>query len=349
MRKIAVAIFLTLFVASPVAAAGQSGNAAQAPSADARALGGIDALVEKSLKDFQVPGAAISIVKDGRVILSKGYGLRDPVTRAPMTDRTIFPIASISKGFTSLAAEMLVSEGKLSLDVPVSDYLLGFRSKDPTLTLELTLRDMLSHRSGMISYDVLSYRNAGLTREDLLSRLPYLDVTYPIRTRFKYNNTMFALAGLTLERVSGEPFESLIERRILKPLEMNDSFYGYDRAVAAADHTSGVVADGKGWKVVPPFRASLGLSPPGGIYSNARDLANWMLFQLDQGQFQGRQIAPASIFPDMRKLHIASTEVSPDPERTPLGYGLGWFIDELRGHRMIQHGGALTGSPPLRR
>nr|MDQ4088525.1 serine hydrolase [Pseudomonadota bacterium] len=348
MRLVSAVAALAL-AASPGILVAQAASAAQAAArpSDEQALAGFERYVEETLAAWRVPGVAVSIVRDGRVVLNRGYGVRDPDSRAPMTPDTIFPIASMSKAFTSFGAGLLVDEGRLSFDTPVTNYIRGVSFGDPVATPQLTLRDMLSHRSGMPRHDSVWYHNAALTREQLVERVPHLDFSAPIRARFQYNNIMFVLSGLAVERVAGQDWERFTEERIFRPLEMDRTMFSPERAAADPNHSRGVEFLNGRLVTVPLFRNTAILNPAGGIYSTADDLANWMLVHLDGGTFRGRRIVQPSTLADMHQSHMPRGATVRDPQIVPIGYGLGWFTDIYRGRQLVQHGGNLPGISTL--
>ncbi len=339
-----VTSFALGFLATPAIAADQSQHPASGPAAP---LAGFDTHVEQVLHDWNVPGVAVSIVKDGKPVLIKGYGVRDPATGQPMTEDTIFPVGSISKGFTTFSAGLLVDDKKLGFDTPAYTYLKGFTLREPATTVGLTIRDMLSHRSGYPRHDIILFNNSQLKRDELLDRIPYLEPTQPLRTGFQYNNIMFTLAGLTVERVAGTEFESFVSNRIFRPLNMQRTMFGYDRAAKDPNHSGGRIdVDGKP-VTVPLYRMTPVLSPAGGIYSNARDLTNWMLVQLGGGRFEDRQIIEAATLAELHRTQIPRNSGGRDPELLPIGYGMGWFTDSYRGHLRLTDPGEIWGSTTI--
>ena len=340
---------LCCFALTPLAAVAQPApptTERTRPSTE-QALAGLDQAIVAALAEWNVPGVAVSVVRDGQVVLNRGYGVRDPDGRAPMTEETIFPIASMSKAFASFGLGLLVDEGRVSFDAPVASYIPGLAFDDPAASQGLTLRDMLSHRSGMPRHDGVWYHNEGLTREALLGRVRHLDFSQPLRTRFQYNNIMFILAGLAVDRVAGEPWERFTERRIFRALGMERTMFSPERALADANHTSGrEVLNGRA-TTVPLFRNSAILNPAGGIYSTADDLAAWMLVHLSGGEHRGRRIIQPATLADMHRTAMATGATVRDPQMIPIGYGLGWFTATFRGRPLIQHGGNLPGSSTM--
>jgi CubicO group peptidase (beta-lactamase class C family) len=342
-----------LLLLSPLPCLAQSAPAqasasttAARPSAE-QALAGFDDAIAGMLQAWQVPGVAVAIVRDGEVVLARGYGVRNPDADAPMNADTIFPIASMSKAFTSFGAGLLVDEGRMSFDAPVTTYIPELRAADPAATQGLTLRDMLSHRSGMPRHDAVWYHHDAMTRDDLIARMPALDFSAPMRTRFQYNNIMFILSGLAVDRMTDGSWEEFTERRVFQPLRMDRTTFSPERARRDPNHAAGrEVLNGR-MVTVPIFRNTAILNPAGGVYSNVDDLANWMLVHLEQGRFQGRQIVQPATLADMHATHMPLGATVRDPERVPIGYGLGWFTDIYRGRQVVQHGGNLPGTSTL--
>ena len=335
-----------LFV--PLTSAAQNAPPATSTSADnAAALAGFDELMAETLPKWNVPGVAVSIVKDGQVVLAKGYGVRDPATGQPMTKDTLFPIASMTKAFTSFDVGLLMDEGRVSFDAPVAAYLPGFALKDPAASAGLTLRDMLSHRSGLPRHDAIWYHTAALTREALLARMPFLEPSAPLRAKWQYNNLMFILSGLVVDRVSGGPWENFTAERIFKPLEMTRTTLSPEQAAVDPDHSGGRgILCGKPVNV-PLFRNSPILNPAGGIYSCAGDLANWMGVHLTDGTFKGKAIVQPATLAEIHRPQMLTGQTVREPENVPIGYAMGWFNNLYRGHMMVSHGGNLPGSSTI--
>lgn len=312
-----------------------------------QALSGFDAFAEETLKSWNIPGMAVAIVKDGQVVQARGYGVRDAVTNAPMTKDTRFPIASMTKAFTSFTVGLLADDGKLSLDRPVSTYLAQFALQDPIASAGTTLRDMMCHRTGMPRHDAIWYHNKTLTRAGLLERLPYLAPSAPFRAKWQYNNIMFVLAGLAVERVSGQPWERFTQERVFKPLKMARTIFSADEAERDSDHIRGTeVAAGKRVDV-PLYRNDALMAPAGGIYSTANDLSRWLLVLTGGGVIDGKKIIEDTTLADLTSLHMPTGAAPLHPDVLPIGYGLGWSVDSYRGRPMIQHGGNLNGVSTL--
>lgn len=344
VRVLVVGLTLCLTVA-PIAAASEAvaAQSAAAPSTEA-ALTGLDDFVAETLARWNAPGVAIAIVKDGKVVVSKGYGVRNPLTRAPMGKDTIFPIGSLSKAFTSFGAGLLVDEGRMSLDAPVSTYLPGISLKDAAASSGLTLRDMLSHRSGLPLHDHIWFHNAALTPDQLLGRMAHLEPSAPLRAKYQYNNNMVILAGLAVEKAAGKPFEEFLTQRIFIPLEMRRTTFSPVEARSDDNHIAGIeVLHGKRTDV-PMFRNTRLLNPAGGLYSSVGDLTHWMLTQLNGGTFKDRRIIQPATLADIHRPHMVTDAKVRDPEVVSTSYGLGWGASVYRGRQMVSHNGALPGA-----
>lgn len=310
---------------------------------------GLNAYVEQVRGTFAVPGIALAIVKDGQVVLTQGYGVREKDKPTPVDEHTLFGIASNSKAVTATALGMLVEEGKLAWDARVVDYLPWFQLADPYVTRELTVRDLLVHRSGLAlgAGDLLWWPPTTYSREEVVRRLRHLPLATSFRGTYAYDNVLYIAAGQLVEAVSGQTWEEFVAARILRPVGMTESHVRHPGAAApnlATPHASveGVV------RPVAPF-ASDNANPAAGIHSNARDVARWMIVQLDSGRVgdTAHLFAPATA----RQLW---TLVTPQPIGTPApelaalrpsfrGYALGFEVRDYRGQKLVTHTGGLPG------
>src|SRR5580658_8495174 len=202
--------------------------------AAAQKLDGFDAFANKELRDWKCDGFAIAIVQDGKVILSKGYGLRDVKKNLPVTDKTLFAIGSATKSFTVTSLGVLVDQGKLDWDKPVRDYLPDFRLWDQFATERMTPRDLVTHRSGLPRHDLMWY-NSPFTRQELFDRLRYLEPNKDFRTTFQYQNLMFMTAGYLAGHVAGTTWQQLVRKSIFEPLGMSGSNFSVNDMQKSAD------------------------------------------------------------------------------------------------------------------
>jgi CubicO group peptidase (beta-lactamase class C family) len=273
---------------------------AQVALAQNGSLNGFDDYVNKALKEWEVPGVAIAIVKGDQVVLAKGYGVRKLGEAAPVDERTLFAIGSSSKAFTAAAVAMLVDEGKVKWDDPVTKYLPGFQMYDPYITRELTVRDLLTHRSGLQRGDFLWY-GTGLDRDEILRHARLLKPTWSLRSTFGYQNIMFLAAGQLVAKVSGKSWDEFIQQRIFAPLAMNSSSTSINALKTAADvATPHAKVDAK--VQVIPWRNIDNIAPAGSINSNVVDMAQWVRLQLNQGTLQTQKLFSPAVAKEIKRV-----------------------------------------------
>jgi CubicO group peptidase (beta-lactamase class C family) len=183
-----------------------------------------DSYVAQTMKDFKVPGAALAIVRDGKVLLAKGYGFRDVENQLPVTTETLFPIASITKSFTVTTLGMMVDQGFVDWDKPVRDYLPGFRMYNPVATDEMTPRDLVTHRSGLPRHDLVWY-GSPFSQKEIVERLQYLEPNKPLRQTFQYNNLMFITAGYLESVLNHSSWEEAVQKLVLTPMAMTGTLF----------------------------------------------------------------------------------------------------------------------------
>ncbi|SFQ71550.1 serine hydrolase [Hymenobacter arizonensis] len=311
----------------------------------------VDAVVARTLKAFNVPGMAVAVVKDGMVVMSKGYGVSSLATKAPVDENTLFGIASNTKAFTAAALGLLVEDGKLRWDDKVTDHIPEFRMYDPYVTAEFTVRDLLTHRSGLGlgAGDLMFFPDStDYTIKDVIHNLRYFKPVSSFRSKFDYDNNLYIIAGEVVARVAGQPWSTFVETRLLKPLGMSRTGALYSRLPDPAN-----VIDGHGPVdgTVRVIRRDLGdmVGPAGGMYSSVADLSKWAMMLL------GGPGAPASLFKPSTQYEMWSAQtilpVSPMPEKyLPYSYnthfsayGLGWFLRDVRGYKEVSHTGGQIG------
>ncbi|MBK8147428.1 MAG: serine hydrolase [Acidobacteria bacterium] len=309
-------------------------------------LAEIDAYAEKTRAEWNVPGVAVAIVKDDRVIFAKGYGVRDINKPDKVDADTLFAIASNSKAFTAASIAMLIAEKKIGgWDDKVSKYLPEFQMYDPWVTNELTIRDLLSHRSGLDTFsgDLLWY-DTTYSADEILRRVRYLKPTSSFRTKYGYQNLMFLAAGRVVEKASGMPWAKFVEERILKPLKMKRTKMSVRNVKGnyASPHNE---STGK-LRALPLGKLddAIGLV---GLNSSVNDLANWFRMLLARGKFDGKQLIPEKLVGDLQTQNMF-IPVNPFPAKEAPGqitngYGLGFFIADYRGRKMLNHSGGLDG------
>jgi len=308
-------------------------------------LKGFDTFVTKTMEEWKVPGLGISIVKDGKVIFSKGFGFRDVKKGLKVTPETLFAIGSCSKAFTAVTMGILVDEGKLDWDKPVREYLPSFKLKDPFATEGMTPRDLVCHRSGLPRHDSMWY-NSSATRKELFDRLQYLEPSRDFRTTFQYQNLMFMTAGYMVGKVAGTTWEKFVQNRIFGSLSMNDSNFSVEDSKKAPDFALPYME--KEDKVIEiPFRNIDTVGPAGSINSNVIDMADWLLLNLNKGKFGEKQIISEESLKEIHSPQMISSKSFKYDESFYSTYGMGWGITAYRGHLMLSHGGGIDGFTAL--
>jgi CubicO group peptidase (beta-lactamase class C family) len=307
----------------------------------------IDSLVERTMKTFHVPGIAVALIKDGRTILVKGYGVRSLITKLPTDENTLFAIASNTKAFTAAALGILADEGKLTFDDKVIDYIPGFRLYNPYVTEEFTIRDLLTHRSGMGlgAGDLMIWPEPSLfTREDIIHNLRYLKPVSGFRTQYDYDNLLYIVAGEVVARASGMPYEDFIEKRIIQALGMSHSAACYNNLPDKSNVIDGHVPTQQGLTVVEPGKAEIA-NAAGGIYSSVTDLSRWVMMWLNGGYAEnGKKMISDAIREELWTPQTIIPVRNPGPHNTLFGsYGLGWRISDVMGYKQVGHTGGLMG------
>ncbi len=333
-----------ILVASPVA------GVAQAPPDAASALEGLDEQIESWMDEWKVPGLGVSVVRDGRVVLARGYGVKDVESAAPATADTLFAIGSNTKSFTVTLLGMLAADGLFDWNTPVREYIPEFELHDEVATALMTPEDLVTHRSGLPRHDLL-WLGTGLTRDELLARLKYLEPTQPLRYRYQYQNLMFMTAGILAERVTGASWEELTEQRIFAPLGMKTATVSVDDMQQAADFSYPHGHEGEGPPARIPFRNIDAVGPAGSVNASAREMANYVQFHLDYGRWQGEQLLPEATARSMQSPHMPITGPQltaffSGAEDGTLGdpsYGLGLMTGSYRGRKHVRHGGGIDG------
>jgi CubicO group peptidase (beta-lactamase class C family) len=318
-----------------------------APVALAQDLGRLDAFFAEAQEAWPVPGLAVAIVKDGETVLARGYGVRELGAPGVVDEHTLFAIASNTKAFTAAALAILVEEGRLSWDDPVTDHLPYFRLYDPYVSQEMRIRDLLSHRSGLgtFSGDLLWY-GTGYTAEEVVRRARHLPPAGPFRASYGYSNLMFIAAGEVISAVSGKPWQDFVEERILRPLEMNRTVTSVSDLPAMANvatphknRTDGVYP--LAWYNWDAMAAA------GGIISSVSDMAEWMKLRLNHGELDGLNLFSEESSWEMWTIHTPMG-MSPGARRSQptthfRGYGLGWSLNDYEGRLVASHGGGYDG------
>lgn len=307
----------------------------------------LDAYFAEARNTWNIPGMAVAIVKDNEVVLAKGYGVRNAETDAPADANTVFGIASLSKAFTASALAMLVDEGKISWDDKVVEYIPYFQLYSPYVTQEMTIRDLLCHRAGFKTFsgDLIWYASTH-SREEVIRRARYIEPEYGFRSHYGYSNIMFLVAGQIVPAVTGKSWDEFIQERIFTPLEMNRS-------------TTSIVPLEEMDNVAQPHNEVAGenigiewvnwdnISPAGGINSSVNDMAQWLILNLSNGDFAGKQLISEEQMWQMQTPHtpksISGNAAQLFHLRNFSVYGLGWDLFDYNGRKVVNHSGGLDG------
>lgn len=294
---------------------------------------------------WNLEGFTIGIVKNGELIGTAGYGKKD--AEGMCDGDTVMPIGSITKSFTSLLLAMLVDEGKLSWDQKLREILPDLKLYDEKAAAEITLRDCLSHKTGLAGHDMHGVYCTKDDRKEAVETLQYLQPAYEFRHGFKYSNQMVMLAGHVAEVVTGKSWEELIEEKILKPLGMDHTTVRIADIEKFENRSVGYVFNGQA-SMAQPYLDLKSVAPAGGINSNAGDMAKYMMFQLGDGTWNGEKLVSKESLDEMHKTQSnGSPYMWQLEEVTDCTYGLGWFVDNYRGKKMVSHGGNTLGFSAL--
>jgi CubicO group peptidase (beta-lactamase class C family) len=316
---------------------------AAAQSVDTKA---VDKLMLETLRAWKAPGGAIAIVKDDKVVYVKGYGLKELAGTEPVTADTLFQIASTSKAFTSTAMAMLVDDQKVAWDDPVRKHIAYFRLADPCAESQVTLRDIVSHRTGLSRHDEL-WDNSPLSREEVVRSIGSVKLSKPFRSAYQYQNIMFIAAGEAVSAASGMSWDDFVRSRIFTPLGMTDTRIS-DLEWRTSEHASGYRYDRRTDRVLPqkPIDTTT-IGAGGAIKSSAKDMANWIRFHLAGGMFDGKRLVSAESLGETKApqtvIRVEGTTRDSNPETNLEAYGMGWTVQDYRGELLVSHGGALNG------
>jgi CubicO group peptidase (beta-lactamase class C family) len=334
--------FIALFALGNQSAAQEHGNDV------AKKLEGFDAYMEKILKDWNAPGVGVGIIVGDKLVFAKGYGYRDYEKKLPFTAKTLCPIASNSKLFTAVAVGLLVNEGKLTWDKPVRDSVPSIRFYNDFLNNTVTVRDMLSHRTGITRHDLIWYRS-DFTRKELFDRLKYMEPKETPRQVFLYNNMMYAATGQIIEITSGKSWEDFVREGIFQPLEMKSTAYSIADMQKHPEY--GVPFTERRDTVelykIPYYEDTVGVAPAGAIISNIEDLSHWLTALMNDGKYAGKQVLPAAVLKATLEPAIAMPNSLGEArgwwEVMNSAYGMGRWTASYRGHLLAFHGGDIDG------
>lgn len=303
----------------------------------------LDKYVEREMKRWNIPGAAVAVVKDGKVVTMKGYGVRAIDKPEKVDENTLFQVASNSKAFTGTALAILEVQKKLTLDDKITKWMPDFKLQDPLATQEVTIRDMLTHRIGFQTFqsDFLNW-NCNLSRKELILNMRNVKPVYGFRARYGYCNAGFLTAGEIIPLASDTSWDDYLLHRFFNPLKMTRSSTTYKTIVADNNACKPyTIVDDK--LVLLPYANIDNLGPAASINSCVKDLANWLIMQLDSGKFEGNRVLPYEALQMTRTSNMLVSDMNPKGGSNIQTYGLGWFILDYNGKKVIRHDGGADG------
>lgn len=307
----------------------------------------LDVLVENTLKTFNVPGIAVGIVKDGKLVMAKGYGVTNIKTRQKVDANTLFGIASNSKSFTSAALAILVDEGQLNWDDKVTKYLPEFKMYNDYVTNEFTIRDLLTHRSGLGlgAGDLMIWPDGhDFTPKDIVKNIQFLKPVSGFRTKYDYDNLLYVIAGEVIEKVSGKSWCDFVEQRLMQPIGMKNSAASWSRL---KDTTNTIVphvpTNGK-LEVIPRYTNHI-FDAAAGLYASVNDLSQWLIVQMNKGKYaENQQLFSEKQWKEMWTPQTILPLGNTYPYQSLFrNYGLGWRLEDINGHLQVSHTGGLDG------
>jgi CubicO group peptidase (beta-lactamase class C family) len=295
------------------------------------------ALARRLMARDQVPGLAVGVVERGHLVFARGFGDRDVENHLPVTPDTLFALGSCSKGFTATAIALLADEGRVALDVPVRTYLADFSLQDHAASATLTMRDLLTHESGLPRHDLFWYE-APFSRDELYHRLRFLEPSGPPHTQWRYNSLMYVVAGRVVERVSGESWESFVRARVLLPLQMNRTVLSAEAMESDPDHASPYALREGRVRKIPMLERLDAIAPAGAVQASVRDLARWLTFHAERSP----PLLGEGMWSELHRPE-APMPAPTEPEVQHPSYALGWIHESYRGHPLVVHNGAIDG------
>ena len=339
-RRLAIALSLLSIAAF---SHGQT-PAAKPAGISPKTAAAVRAFTTATMKQWHIAGAAVGIVKDGRIVFLEGFGNRDVARGLPVTPRTRFILGSTTKAFTTAALGLLVSEKKLDWDKPAASYLPEFGLQDEYASAHATVRDLAAHRTGLPRHDLV-WVNSPMDLPEMVRSLRCLEPSRELRAEFQYNNLMYITLGLLVERASGMPWDAFVRDRIFKPLGMTRSGCTIPEYVAAEEYAFSYRWEKDAWAVrplpVPTDKLMYGARASGSVNTTAEDMCAWAIDHLQADQAEPKSILPAGA---LRQTHAPQVPTPWNPNKnaevlTP-SYGMGWMIDVYRNHWRVHHGGS---------
>jgi CubicO group peptidase (beta-lactamase class C family) len=311
-------------------------------AADADAA--IRSILRDACKSWHAPGIAAAVVRDDKIVYVGGVGERELGRDSCVTEDTLFAVGSCTKAFTATALAILVEEGKADWDDPVRKHLPWFRLDDPLADRDVRLCDLLCHRIGLARHDLLWYR-APWSIEESVRRMAFLQRSTSFRSTYEYNNLAYLAAGLAIEAIAKQPWQTFVSERLFKPLKMSDAVFSSGEARKKPNHASPHGRDDADKITLLPWYDENQIRASGSIKASVRDLSQWLRFQLAHGKLDGKQVASAAALEETHtpRIPVPLTAADREAGATQVSYALGWRIGDYRGHAVHEHSGAVDG------
>jgi CubicO group peptidase (beta-lactamase class C family) len=307
---------------------------------------GIDAEMEKLLTTFKAAGFAVAVVEKDKVIFAKGYGYKDYEKKLPVTTNTLFAIGSCTKAFTASLIGMLVDEKKVEYDKPVREYLPELKFYNDAMNTQVSLRDMMSHRTGLPRHDLSWYLASSKNRDSMLQRIQYMEPTYGVREKWQYNNFMFFAQGMVAEKMWNKKWEQIVQQKIFDSIGFKTSNFSVHTLAKAADASFGYGLKKDSIIQKLPYYDIDAMGPAGSINSSVNEMANWVSTWINGGKFNGKQVLPAAYVKEATSSQMVMGAGYPSKERPDVflsNYGFGWMVSSYREHYRVEHGGNIDG------
>lgn len=305
---------------------------------------GLDTAVARVLKEWHAAGCAVAVVQKNKIIYAAGFGYKDYEQKLLVTPNTVFAIGSCTKAFTASVLGILANEGKIDLDKPVYNYLPELKFYNDYLTTHVTIKDMMTHRTGLPRHDFAWYSDSKISRDSLITRIRYFEPSAELRERWQYNNFMFVAQGVLGEKITGKKWEQNVQEKILDSLDMHATSFAITDLQKNPDHAIGYYERKDSIKK-SDYKDINSIGPAGAINSNVNDMANWVITWINGGKFNGKQVLPASYVTQATTAQM-TLSAPPDPKSPDVflsDYGFAWFITSYRGHYRVEHGGNIDG------
>ncbi|RYF91110.1 MAG: serine hydrolase [Chitinophagaceae bacterium] len=319
---------------------------AQKGSKNKDRFAGFDTAMARVLKQWKIPGFAVAVVEKNKVVYAKGFGYKDLEAKQPVTTNTQFAIGSCTKAFTAAVLGVLAKDGKVDIDKPVREYLPELKFYNNDMNNNITLRDMMTHRTGISRYDYSWYFFPAASSDSLIKRIQFMEPSEPLRKKWQYNNFMYMAQGVLAEKITGKSWERNVEESFLKPLGMSNTNLGLADWMQAPDYSKGYRVNPDGTVRKLDYYNIAAMAPAGSINSSVNDMAKWLMMWINAGKYEGKEILPSPYVSEAISSQMVTSAGLPGAQRPDVHfstYGFGWMLSSYRGHYRVEHGGNIDG------